>query len=144
MTIPDSLLAAYSETHYHVYSTPEIILRPDIHSVDLANLHQRYGVKSSAVITAWNPYSEQLSDADNAKRQSQLMESLSDTGLQTIEALGKHPTSDWPGEKSIFILGISLSDVSTLGYDFEQNALIFSSADAVPRVIRLDQNRGVE
>jgi len=140
MTIPDSLLAAYSETHYHVYTTPEITLCPDVHSAELANLHQHYSVNSSAIITAWNPYSKQLNNADNARRQSQLIETLSETGLQTIGAFGKHPTGDWPGEESIFILGISLPDVSSIGYEFEQNAVIFSSIDAVPQVILLDQD----
>ena len=95
------------------------------------------------MITAWNPYSELLNDTDNAKRQSQLIENLAKTGLQTFNAFGKHPSSDWPGEKSIFVLGISLPDVSTLGHIFEQNAVLFSSADAVPRVILLNQQSRV-
>jgi len=60
MSLPDTLLKAYRETHYHVYTDPSFILQPDVYCAELAQLHNKFHVTSSAVITAWNRYSKTL------------------------------------------------------------------------------------
>jgi len=54
-----------------------------------------------------------------------------------LEGIGQHPANDWDGEASFLVFGLSLNDATTLCTQFEQNAFVWSGADAVPRLILL-------
>ena len=137
MSLPDTLLKAYRETHYHVNSDPSFILHPGVYCAELAQLHSQFQVTSSAVITAWNPYSKMLSEEVNSQRHRQLCDAVSSMDLRPLSAIGQHPSGNWPGEESLFILGIELSEASELGKRFDQNAIVYSPVDAVPTIVML-------
>jgi hypothetical protein len=106
-------------------------------SAELLAAHARQGVDCSAYLTAWNPFSRETDDATNAARQTDLVDALSRLGLDCMPGLGRHPSNDWPGEDSVLALGLGLDDAMALGMRFEQNALVWSGADAVPQLILL-------
>jgi len=137
MPLPDTLLKAYRETQYHVYTDPSFILQPGVYCTELAQLHNQFRVSSSAVITAWNPYSEKLYEKINSLRQKELCKAVSSMDLRSLRALGQHPSGNWPGEDSLFILGIEFSAASALGKQFDQNAIVYSRVDAVPKIVTL-------
>lgn len=133
---PD-LIRAYRETEYRVHGTPGFVLRVDAASADLLALHARHRVTSSAFLTACNPYGRKLDSAENERRQRALAGALGARGFVCLPGIGQHPTGDWPGEDSILALGLRLDEAQALGDEFEQNAIVWAGADAVPRLILL-------
>ena len=136
-----ALLQAYRETHYRVNSDSSelepLVLRVGEVSKPLAILHKKFGVDCSAYITAFNPWSECLPDAENAKRQENMLHALRTRSLRWLEGIGKHPGNRWPGEPSVLILGLSLAAAKVLAEDFEQNAFVWSGAGAMPQLVLL-------
>jgi hypothetical protein len=51
--------------------------------------------------------------------------------------IGQHPSNAWAGEESFLCFGISLEAAKALGRRFEQNAIVWSAADAIPQLILL-------
>jgi len=128
---------AYTKTAYRVHGEPGFTLRVGEASAELLAAHARQGVDFSAYLTAWNPFSRKTDDAANAARQAELVDALSRLGLVCMPGLGRHPSNDWPGEDSVLALGLGLDAAKALGQRFEQNAIVWSGADAVPQPILL-------
>lgn len=57
--------------------------------------------------------------------------------IQTIHLFGARSDDPAKGEDSFFALGISKTDATNFGKKYAQNAIIFSSSDATPRLILL-------
>ncbi|MFN7642255.1 MAG: DUF3293 domain-containing protein [Burkholderiales bacterium] len=130
-------IQAYTETAYRVHREPGFTLRVGEASDELLAVHSRQGVDCSAYLTAWNPFSRPTDEAANAVRQAELLDALSRLGLVCLPGLGRHPSNEWPGEDSVLALGLDLDEARALGARFEQNALVWSGADAVPQLILL-------
>lgn len=144
-SLPPDLVAAYAQTEYWVNGDKPTILRVGVVSEDLAAMHLANGVVCSAFITACNPWSQALDEEANAERQAELARELTRRGFTFIHGIGQHPSSQWPGEASFLVFGISLEAAKSLGSDCEQNAIIWSDSDAVPQLfllgpVRVDSN----
>ncbi|AQV92603.1 DUF3293 domain-containing protein [Cupriavidus necator] len=135
--IDAATLHAYRETHYRVLGDHPMTLRVDESSAPLAALQRALGVASSAFITAANPFSQRCGDDANARRQQALAQDVAAMGLRAIEAAGEHPANGWPAEPSFLVPGLSLADARAFGEKYEQNAVVWSGADAVPRLVLL-------
>ncbi|NSX16782.1 DUF3293 domain-containing protein [Cupriavidus taiwanensis] len=135
--IDDATLQAYRETHYRVPGDMPMTLRIDQPSAALAALHRALGVECSAFITAANPFSQRCDDAANARRQQALAQDVVQMGWRAIDALGAHPSNGWPAEPSFLVPGLSLADARMLGEKYQQNAVVWSGEDAVPRLVLL-------
>ena len=137
-TIIDSAMnQAYQETEYRVQGDEPFTLRVGQASKVLAILQKRLRVDCSAYITACNPYSQQLDDATNMQRHAELGRELRQRSLIAFEGVGQHPSNQWLGEVSYLILGLTLEAAKVLGSRLEQNAIVWSGADAVPQLILL-------
>lgn len=134
---PEGLIRAYRETHFIVYGPERLVLVVGQHNPGLACLHERFKVSSSAYVAACNPFSQQVSAAVNAERTFLLEAELRNAGLRYFKGVGEHPRGDWPGEASFLVLGVRLNDAQRLGNCHEQNAIVWSDADAVPQLILL-------
>jgi len=128
---------AYRETQYHVHSDAPFALRLGHAEPALAALHKAARVNRSAFITACNPLSEPMDETVNADRQAKLAKELTACNVQFIAGIGRHPSNDWPGEPSFLVLGLSLEAARAVGAKFEQNAIVWCGADAVPQLILL-------
>lgn len=135
-TIDPATIQAYRETHYCVEGDASITLLVDQKNDALAALHKAAGVESSAFITAWNPYSRKCDDETNAELQKELIDELTTRGLRFVNGVGRHPASDW-AEPSVLVLGVSLEAAKRLGVRYEQNAIVWCGADAVPELVLL-------
>jgi hypothetical protein len=62
---------------------------------------------------------------------------LSASGLAFVEGVGNDPSNIWPGERSFLVLGLVPEAAKSLGAQFGQNAIVWSGADAIPRLILL-------
>ncbi|AOY98289.1 hypothetical protein BKK81_02525 [Cupriavidus sp. USMAHM13] len=140
--IDAATLQAYLETHYRVRGGMPFTMRIGERCEALAVLHASAGVRCSAFITAWNPYSQPDPDAAanaaaNAVRQQALAQGLMRTGLRYIDGIGQHPSNGWAGEESLLVLGLAREAAEALGRHYGQNAIVWSGADAVPQLVLL-------
>lgn len=136
-SIDAGLVQAYRETHYRVHGAEPFTLRVDEPSAALASAHKRFRTDCSAFITACNPLSENVGATSNAQRHADLRRELARRSLAYVEGIGQHPSNQWPGEASYLVFGLKLEAAKTLGRALRQNAIVWSDADAVPRLILL-------
>jgi hypothetical protein len=135
--IAPSLLESYKSADYHVDVSPSFILKIGVHSHQLAGIYEASHKHSAAFITAFNPYSQELSTQENKDRNLKLEELIQSLGFDYIHGEGKCGDGDWDGEKSFLIFGISEKKASEIGKEFEQNAIVWCSKDAIPQLLLL-------
>lgn len=135
--IDPAMLQAYSETEFRVFGACPTTLLIGRHSSDLAQIHKAHSVQCSAFITACNPFSKSFDDEANAERQASLAAELRHRSLNFVDGVGQHPSNQWPGEPSFLVLGITLEAAKILARRLEQNAIVWSGADAVPVLVLL-------
>ncbi len=114
-----------------------MILRIGQNCPDLAAMHRSHRVDCSAFLTAFNPFSKPLDEQENDRRNELLVQELKRRSLPVLEGHGSHPDNGWPPEASVLVPGLSLEASKSLGARFEQNAIVWSGADAVPQLILL-------
>ncbi|HEX3835468.1 MAG TPA: DUF3293 domain-containing protein [Steroidobacteraceae bacterium] len=130
-------MQAYRETEYRVLEVLPMTLRIDAASAQLKLLHASHHARCSAFITACNPWGRPAAASVNAQRQEVLRAELSRRQLRAIRGIGQHPTNQWPGEPSFLVLGVTRRAAQALGRQFEQNAIVWAGAAAVPELILL-------
>lgn len=135
--IDPATLQAYRETEFRVTGDAPMTLRLGQACASLARLQLAHRVDCSTFITACNPFSIELSDAENAARQAALAEDLRKRSLTFFDGVGQHPSHNWPGEPSYLVLGLSFEAARTLGRRLEQNAIVWNGAGAVPELVLL-------
>jgi len=133
---PDTL-RAYEETHYRVLGSQPFTLRIGVPSAELAALHRRHALDSSTFVTAYNPFSQTPTDADNNARHELLLEDEAVHRRPHLDGIGEHPGNGWPGERSLLVLGVDLRTAGELGERWGQNAIVWAGSDTVPQLILL-------
>ena len=102
-----ALEEAYRETLYEVFVDEQtVVIRVGVPNSELDRLMQQYDQISWALITAWNPYSQVLSEAKNEARNVALEGEIQQLERPYLKALGKDPLGEWLSEESFFMLGI--------------------------------------
>jgi hypothetical protein len=125
--IDAATLLAYQQTEYRVHGSVPIILQVGVRSAQLAILHQVHRTDCSAFVSACNPLGVLIDDAANTQR----------LGHIAIAGIGQHPTGTWPAEPSFLVLGLSRAGAQQLGRKFEQNAILWANAAAIPELLLL-------
>lgn len=137
--VAPTLIAAYRATHYCVNGvSPPFLLRIDEANSDLAACHRARAVECSAFLTASNPGSVPLTEEENEDAQARLRTLLEGQGFALLEGLGVDPTGQWAGEESFLVLGIGRESACEVGRQFRQHGIVWSGADAVPRLVMLE------
>jgi hypothetical protein len=131
------LISTYEATNFQVTAEPGFTLNVDAESEDLKLLYKHNRVNSAAFITARNPFGVILSNEENQARDNLLANELNLRSLKFIKGLGQDPLGQWPEEDSFLVFGISLEASKKLGAQFEQNAIVWSDKDAIPKLILL-------
>lgn len=133
-----SLAAAYRSSLFEVTGTsPQFTLRVDQHCAPLAALHRARGVANSAYLTAVNPRSIVQPDAENARREAELVRWLREEGFVWFDGYSVDPRGVWPNEPCVLILGIGHEDACSIGKHFDQNAIVWCPPTAVPELVML-------
>ena len=128
------LLAAYENTSYNVFDPP-ISIKVEQRNSRLDFLLERMNQKEWAFITAYNPFSEVLSDRENEERHHQLKKQIEEYPFFEGEGVGIDPS--WKPERSFLIPGISEKDAVKLGKQFKQNAIVVGSLNEHARLLLL-------
>ena len=136
--ITDQLVAAYRDTEYRVFAEfGDFTLRIGVKSGELAALFKHSGRYSAAFVTAENPFSRVATPAENLTSQARLREDLTALGAKTIDGAGQGQDPTWPAENSILAIGISRTRACEMGRKYQQNAIVWIDADAIPELLLL-------
>jgi hypothetical protein len=134
---PDKL-RAYRATQYCIGAGDDaVVLRIGERSSSAATLFAASGVNCGAFITAYNPRGTLQPEAANAAAHARLLERLLGLGITTIEGAGGEPGSDWTPERSVMALGLDLDAARAVGCEFDQDAIVWLGADAIPQLVLL-------
>lgn len=125
------LIEAYKKTLYQV-NEPKISIQIGSFNPDLEKLLKEYGVNSWCYITAWNPWGRNYTSEENEKLQSALLKDIE--GYHQFSGEGKGFDTEWPPEKSVLVLGISLADAISLGNQYNQNAIVYGDNENLPNL----------
>jgi len=137
-TISDQLIANYTHTDYRIGTASDCItLRIDQYSEPLAQFLATLNQSYAAIISAYNPYSQLVSDEENVAAHESLRHFLICHAYQSIESVHTDPADVWPTEKSFFIPGIDIYSAKSLGQQFNQNAIVWIDRDAIPHLYLL-------
>ncbi len=93
-----------------------------------------------AFVSASNPGSQLLSDAQNAERHAQLIESVAAQGWEWVAGRGVPDDGNWPPELSLLILNIGLQNALALAAEFGQNAIVAGVAGSCPQLVYVHGN----
>lgn len=135
--ISENLIKLYLHTDYRVETREPFVMKVDVPSDPLAQLYRQYKCDCAAFLTACNPYSRPLDDAENEARQTELAQELTGRSLKFINALGSDNSGKCPGEPSFLVFGLSLETAKDIAKKYEQNAILWCGKDAVPQLILL-------
>ncbi len=135
--IDPQLVAEYRRTEYRVRAEPPFTLTIGCHSPELLALFRKSGTESAAFITAWNPFSQASTPAQNEAAQRRFLRELDGRGLQWFDGLGVGADSKWDPEPSVLVLGLTHADASAIGVQYRQNAIVWAGADAIPALVLL-------
>jgi hypothetical protein len=82
------------------------------------------GCSTFAIITGWNPMSEQTDETYNTLANIRLLATLNDDFL-VLPALGVPDEGDWEAEDSFLVAGISENKATQLAKAYRQRAFVF-------------------
>ena len=137
MIHPDKVRAFLATDYRLGHTSQDIVLTIGQRSERLAALFDAKGVDCGAFLTAYNPRGTIQPDAINDRAHVELAAKLQALGLHAIEGSGSEEGTDWPSEKSYFALGLALEPAKDIGTHFDQDAIVWVGADAIPQLILL-------
>ncbi|MEO1621210.1 MAG: DUF3293 domain-containing protein [Cyanobacteria bacterium J06632_3] len=133
-----ALDVAYQQTLYEIFVESQVIsLRVNCPNSALDNLLQQYQHSCWAFVTAYNPYSQQLSVAENESNHAALEAEVKRLELLYFPAVGRDPAGAWPSEASVFVMGVERERAIALGNEFSQNAILYGTLSSPPHLIWL-------
>lgn len=133
----NTLIEAYKNSKYEIFET-SIIIEIGIINQQLDDLLLKHNSNEWAFITAYNPYSQVLTDEENEIRHSDLK--VLTKNYVTYEGHGVGEDITWKPELSLFIIGISKDDALKIGYKFDQNAIVYGKIEFAPELLILNDN----
>jgi hypothetical protein len=134
LVIPEELIRAYEDAQYWVdLPAGRIVLNIGQPFVGFDGFTGRNRL---ALVTACNPFSEILADAENDARQALLIEAVAAAGLEWFHAAGVDAQEKWTPEPSLAILDASDQQLDAWMEAFEQNAVVVADAGGLT-VLRL-------
>jgi hypothetical protein len=129
------LLAVYRRSHYEIRlpgGHTRAILRID-EQVPAAVSDWLADMPFGAFITAYNPRSTTLPARDNRRAQHALLVSLRAANACVLTGVGRMPGESWR-EPSLFVAGLSLSDIDVLACRHSQNAVVLAHGNGVAQL----------
>ncbi len=122
MVISEDKIRAYEAASYWVdFPDGRIVLKIGQPFVSFDGFDGRIRL---AIVTACNPFSEVLEDAENDARQALLVEAVEAAGLEWFHAAGVDTQEKWAPEPSLAILDPSDQQLDSWMEAFEQNAVV--------------------
>jgi hypothetical protein len=137
------LWSAYEATAYRVHGSPvgAFTIRCGEASPPLDALLAAAGTDTWAFVTAANPGSQRLDDADNRRRHAALVEEVRRRGLVFHAGAGVGDDGAWPAEESVLVTGLDEAAALALGRAFDQLAVVVGERGGPARLAWIAQKR---
>ena len=130
------LTKAYRETIYEIEDHGETIqLYIGQSNRQIDRLLTKANHTGWAIITAFNPYSQCLSESENRERHQNLLEYVRSLKLKAIAGINKDPSGDWVPEISLMVIGIERQQAIAIGQKYQQNAVVFGELGQPPELL---------
>lgn len=140
------LIAAYVATTYRAQlPVGEVSLRVGDCSPVLDDWLRVGEYENWAYLTAANPRSQRLPDAENKALMQALAQALKELAvaaerpakspLQWFSGAASSDAADWPDEPSFLVVGLAREVAISLAARFEQNALLVGCTDGVAELV---------
>lgn len=94
-------------------------------------------IKTWAIVTAYNPYSQECTDRENIMLNRNFRKELLLGNHKINKAVGIPADSNWKAEESFFIHNLTLDEAKCMGTAKKQNALVYGDLTTEPRLIWL-------
>lgn len=135
--IPKELLNAYKRTDFIFYPQDDIsIIKIGKNNKKLDKILSLLEISSALFITAWNPYSKQMTPSANKKNQNRLIRMLKKQGTKFSFGSGRSEDLKFH-EDSILAYGCSRKEAASLGKQFHQNAVVFYEKGKAAKLLLL-------
>lgn len=116
----------YTEAVYAVFwNKMEIRFKVGEISDEINRILEVENARNFAFLTAYNPFSKQLSEAENKVRQTELIKLLQSDNFLFYTGYGTNENESWEREESLFILNIEEKKAVEFACFFNQNAIVF-------------------
>jgi hypothetical protein len=89
-----------------------------------------FGGRAFAVITAYNPRSEKMSDAENRERHAALEAVVRARGFSYAPSCSTSPAGTWR-EEGLVVFDATLAEALELGRQFDQHAVLYGQGGRV-------------
>jgi hypothetical protein len=135
--LDQALVAAYRATDYVLFVEDgrEITLNIGRASPEFDRVLERRGVTTAVVVTAYNPRSIVLAEAENRARHGALTALLEAGGYDYALGEGRDPTGHWKAELECVVFGIPVEAALEIARRFEQNAIVFVARGGLPELV---------
>lgn len=130
-----ALLQAYRETEYRISHDSQIVLLADEPNRALDALLMDRDVSTAVFITAWNPFSQAVSQPENDIAQARLQSEVTALGLDVVPGEGVGRDGTWPPEPGLLVLGISRDQAKQLSRTYRQNAFVWLTLGKGPELV---------
>lgn len=129
-----ALLAAYRATHYDALLPDRTTATLRIGQLPPRGVATWLGADPlAAFLTACNPRSQVLTEAENAQRLNVLRRRLQTYSCRLLDGVGHLPGASW-NEPSLLVAGLTLAEVDALAHAFDQNAAVIVPAHGTARL----------
>ena len=123
--IPTDLIYAYRVAHYSFETDADRIHFSIGQSCPaLTQLFNEVYRSTALCITAYNPFGQELGDAENQAASEELRTALAELDLPFFPALGKAPDGSWGPEPGYMVFGVTCVHAKRLGSFFRQNGKV--------------------
>ncbi|MDX2129257.1 MAG: DUF3293 domain-containing protein [Chloroherpetonaceae bacterium] len=131
--------AVYRDTRYRVFHPKgSFDLEIDMFNEACKLVMEINQAKTAAFITSQNPHSIQHSPQENELVFQQFTKIIS-LNYHFFPASGIPNHTNWPEEKSLFILSIPFQEVLRIAIEYRQNAFLFVNTDFTPKLIWVEE-----
>src|SRR5690606_11414080 len=112
-----------------------LVIRVDRPSPALDALLAARGVPGAVLITAYNPRSRRLPEAQNAVAHGKLIEAVRRAGKDYLPTRARDPVGDGPTEAGLLVLGLAREDGVALARRFDQYAIVWMERGQPPVLV---------
>lgn len=134
VAVDADLARAYGATTYQLtVAGRQLSVRVGSPAPQLAPALAELGAARWAFVTAWNPRSERLAVADNARRNAQLFQRLGE--CPHAPAIAIPDDEIWPREPGFAVFDMALPRLLSLAQAFGQHAIVVGEGGGAPELV---------
>ena len=138
--LDEKLIAAYRATDYVLPDADgmEVTLNIGVPNPAFDRILAARSAATAVVVTAYNPRSVVLPDAENRRRHAALVALIEARGYDHAVGEGRDPTGHWTAEVECIVFGIPVAAGLDLARAFDQNAIVFVAKGGAPELVYPD------